>query len=60
VTESRVFTESYRFGSQRGTVQQCEVIASDFHRSAENQLESRRYFFLQRCETNQQGDCGAH
>src|ERR1700722_6629068 len=60
VTESRVFTESYRFRSQRGTVQQCEVITSDFHRSSESEFQTRGYFFLQRCETNQQRYGGTH
>jgi hypothetical protein len=52
VTESRVFTESYRLRSQRGTVQQCEVITRNFHRPSESNLQARGYLFLERSETN--------
>src|ERR1700722_1084856 len=59
VTEARVFTESYRLRSQRGTVQQCEVITRNFHGPSESKLQARGYLFLQRSETNQQRHCGA-
>src|ERR1700677_3679485 len=59
VAESRVFTESYRFRSQSGTVQQREIITGNIHRPSESELQARCYFFLQRRETNQQRYCGA-